>query len=169
MAQYECSEHMENFLRELPKCEHHVHLEGTLEPSLLFKLAKRNNITLPETFPKKVEECNDRYNRFADLQDFLDHYYIGMGVLITENDFYDLAMDYFTKAHSDGCLHSEVFFDPQGHVERNIDIDVVVQGFNRACKDANTKYGTTNKLIMCLLRHLPAENGLQTIHSASKY
>lgn len=169
MAQYECSEHMENFLRELPKCEHHVHLEGTLEPSLLFKLAKRNNITLPETFPKTVEECNDRYNRFADLQDFLDHYYIGMGVLITENDFYDLAMDYFTKAHSDGCLHSEVFFDPQGHVERNIDIDVVVQGFNRACKDANTKYGTTNKLIMCLLRHLPAENGLQTIHSASKY
>ena len=124
---------------------------------------------MPETFPKTVEECNDRYNRFADLQDFLDHYYIGMGVLITENDFYDLAMDYFTKAHSDGCLHSEVFFDPQGHVERNIDIDVVVQGFNRACKDANTKYGTTNKLIMCLLRHLPAENGLQTIHSASKY
>ena len=124
---------------------------------------------MPETFPKTVEECNDRYNRFTDLQDFLDHYYIGMGVLITENDFYDLAMDYFTKAHSDGCLHSEVFFDPQGHVERNIDIDVVVQGFNRACKDANTKYGTTNKLIMCLLRHLPAENGLQTIHSASKY
>ena len=87
MAQFECTEHMENFLRELPKCEHHVHLEGTLEPSLLFKLAQRNNITLPESFPKTVEECNDRYNRFADLQDFLDHYYIGMSVLITEDDF----------------------------------------------------------------------------------
>ncbi|KAG7194076.1 adenine deaminase [Scheffersomyces spartinae] len=160
---------MTEFLRELPKCEHHVHLEGTLEPSLLFQLAKRNNITLPAQFPESPEACIERYNNFADLQDFLDHYYIGMSVLLHENDFYDLAMEYFTKAHSDGCLHSEVFFDPQGHVERGIDIETVVAGFDRACKQANNQFGTTNKLIMCLLRHLPAEAGMQTLHSAKPF
>lgn len=169
MARYECTEHMNNFLKELPKCEHHLHLEGTLEPSLLFKLAKRNGITLPESFPPTVEACNERYNRFTDLQDFLDHYYIGMSVLIKEDDFYDLAMEYFTRAKADGCLHSEVFFDPQGHVERGISIDTVVAGFDRACKDANKNLGTTNKLIMCLLRHLPASSGMETITSASKH
>jgi len=169
MSVYECSEHMDNFLRELPKCEHHVHLEGTLEPSLLFNLAKRNNISLPDHFPPTIEDCAVRYNNFSDLQDFLDHYYIGMSVLIQENDFFDLAMEYFTKAHADGCLHSEVFFDPQGHVERGISIDTVVQGFDRACKRANELFGTTNKLIMCLLRHLPAESGLKTIQDAHKY
>ncbi|CAH2350139.1 adenine deaminase [[Candida] railenensis] len=169
MANYECSEKFTSFLQELPKCEHHVHLEGTLEPALLFQLAKRNNITLPSHFPPTPEACNERYNNFADLQDFLDHYYIGMGVLIKEDDFYDLAMEYFKKASSDGCLHSEVFFDPQGHVERGISIDTVVKGFDRACKDATSKFGTTNKLIMCLLRHLPSAAGLETIKSASPY
>lgn len=169
MAKYECNQHMTQFLRELPKCEHHVHLEGTLEPELLFQLAKRNNITLPETFPPSVEACHERYARFADLQDFLDHYYVGMSVLITAEDFYDLAMTYFEKAYTDGCLHSEVFFDPQAHVERGVSIDTVVEGFNRACVDANSKFGTTNKLIMCILRHLPSAHGLETIKSASKY
>lgn len=169
MAQFECTGHIKNFLTELPKCEHHLHLEGTLEPSLLFDLAKRNNITLPDHFPPTVEACNERYANFADLQDFLDHYYIGMSVLIKEDDFFDLAMEYFTRAHQDGCLHSEVFFDPQGHVERGINVDVVVQGFDRACKEANAKFGTTNKLIMCLLRHLPAAAGIETIESTSKY
>lgn len=169
MAQYECTSHIKSFLTELPKCEHHLHLEGTLEPSLLFDLAARNGITLPSHFPPTIEACNERYANFADLQDFLDHYYIGMSVLIREQDFFDLAMEYFARAHKDGCLHSEVFFDPQGHVERGIDVDVVVKGFDRACKEANKKFGTTNKLIMCLLRHLPAEAGMDTIHSASKY
>lgn len=169
MAQFSCCDDTKAFLQELPKCEHHLHLEGTLEPSLLFTLAKRNNITLPEIFPPTVEACNERYANFADLQDFLDHYYIGMSVLIQEQDFYDLAMEYFTRAHADGCAHSEVFFDPQGHVERGISVDVVVQGFDRACKDANAKYGTTNKLIMCLLRHLPSASGLETIESTHKY
>ncbi|SGZ56009.1 CIC11C00000003155 [Sungouiella intermedia] len=169
MAQYECTHHVKNFLTELPKCEHHLHLEGTLEPSLLFDLAARNSIKLPDHFPSSVEACNERYANFADLQDFLDHYYIGMSVLINEQDFYDLAMEYFAKAHSDGCLHSEVFFDPQGHVERGIDVDVVVRGFDRACKAANDKFGTTNKLIMCLLRHLPAASGIDMIESTSQY
>lgn len=169
MAKFECCEQQTAFLKELPKCEHHVHLEGTLEPSLLFQLAKRNNITLPASFPPTPEACVERYNNFADLQDFLDHYYIGMGVLIKEEDFYDLAMEYFRKASEDGCLHSEAFFDPQGHVERGISIDTVVQGFDRACKEATKQFGTTNKLIMCLLRHLPASSGLETIESAHKY
>ncbi|KAM9909698.1 hypothetical protein OXX69_005197 [Metschnikowia pulcherrima] len=169
MTRHECTSEIKQFLNELPKCEHHLHLEGTLEPALLFNLAKRNNIVLPEMFPPTVEACNERYANFADLQDFLDHYYIGMSVLIQEEDFYDLAMAYFTRAHQDGCLHSEVFFDPQGHVERGISIDVVVQGFDRACKEATKKFGTSNKLIMCLLRHLPAAAGLETIESASKY
>lgn len=169
MAQFECDHHVKSFLTELPKCEHHLHLEGTLEPALLFELAARNSISLPTHFPPSVEACNERYANFADLQDFLDHYYIGMSVLIQEQDFFDLAMEYFTKAHADGCLHSEVFFDPQGHVERGIDVDVVVKGFDRACKEANAKFGTTNKLIMCLLRHLPAASGLETIESTAKF
>lgn len=169
MAKYECNHDMKNFLQELPKCEHHLHLEGTLEPNLLFKLAERNSITLPASFPPTIEACNERYSNFSDLQDFLDHYYIGMSVLITTDDFYDLAMAYFTKASQDGCLHSEVFFDPQGHVERGIAIETVVDGFNKACIDAKSKFGTSNKLIMCLLRHLPSASGLETIKSTEKY
>lgn len=140
-----------------------------MEPTLLFQLAARNGISLPEWFPKSVDACATRYSNFADLQDFLDHYYVGMGVLITENDYYDLAMEYFTKAKNDGCLHSEVFFDPQGHVERGVAMDTVVAGFDRACKDATAKFGTSNKLIMCLLRHLPPQSGLETIEAASKH
>lgn len=166
---YDCPHHIKSFLTELPKCEHHLHLEGTLEPSLLFELAQRNSITLPDHFPPTVEACNERYANFADLDDFLNHYYIGMSVLTKEQDFYDLAMAYFARAHADGCLHSEVFFDPQGHVERGVDVDVVVKGFDKACKEANTKYGTTNKLIMCLLRHLPSSSGIDTIEATAKY
>lgn len=166
---FQCCPQFQSFLKELPKCEHHLHLEGTLEPALLFSLAERNNITLPSHFPPTVEACNERYSNFADLQDFLDHYYIGMSVLITEQDFYELAMEYFEKAARDGCLHSEVFFDPQGHVERGIHVDTVVNGFNRACEDANKEFGTTNKLIMCLLRHLPGSSGLETIDSVTHH
>lgn len=169
LAEHECNPCMHNFLKELPKCEHHLHLEGTLEPDLLFKMAKRNNIELPSTFPSTIEQCKEKYNDFSDLQDFLNHYYVGMSVLMTETDFYDLAMAYFAKAKTDGCLHSEVFFDPQGHIERGISLDVVVSGFNRACQDATSTFGTTNKLIMCLLRHLPCEDGIKVIELAGKY
>lgn len=163
------SSHIHGFLRDLPKCEHHLHIEGTLEPLLLFELAKRNKIDLPSSFPPTVEACNERYNNFADLQDFLDHYYVGMSVLVTEDDFHDLAYEYLSRAKNDGCLHSEIFFDPQGHVERGISIDTVVSGLHRACQDAETNLGTSSKLTMCLLRHLPAASGLETIDSAHKY
>lgn len=157
------------FLKELPKCEHHVHLEGTLSPELLFKLAARNNITLPESFPKTPEACEIRYNNFADLQDFLDHYYIGMSVLITEQDFHDLAWAYFLKAKADGVFHAETFFDPQGHVERGISIETVVRGLHSAGERATKELGISTKLIMCLLRHLPSADGLKTINDADEF
>lgn len=144
-------------------------MEGTLSPDLLFELAERNKIELPAHFPTSVELCNDRYDNFADLQDFLDHYYIGMSVLITEKDFEDLAWAYFVKAKKDGLHHAETFFDPQGHVERGISIDTVVNGFNKAGVRAEKELGLTTKLIMCLLRHLPAADGLKTIADAGKF
>jgi adenosine deaminase len=162
-------EHKRKFLHELPKCEHHVHLEGTLQPDLLFELAQRNNIKLPDHFPSSIELCSDRYDNFSDLQDFLDHYYIGMSVLINEKDFEDLAWAYFVKAKSDGLHHAETFFDPQGHVERGITIDTVVNGFNKASLRAEKELGISTKLIMCLLRHLPVEDGLKTIDDSKKY
>ena len=163
------SEHKRNFLHELPKCEHHVHLEGTLSPELLFQLSERNGIELPESFPKNVELCNERYNNFADLQDFLDHYYVGMSVLINEQDFEDLAFAYFVKAKNDGLHHTEAFFDPQGHVERGIPIETVVNGLNKACQRAQSELNISTKLIMCLLRHLPSHDGIKTIESAKPF
>lgn len=160
---------MRNFLRELPKCEHHVHLEGTLEPDLLFPLVERNKITLPEEFPKTVEELEERYNRFTDLQDFLNFYYIGMNALISEEDFFDLAWAYFQKAKRDGLHHAETFFDPQGHVERGVSLETVVKGFKRASDKAEKELNISTKLIMCLLRHLPAKSGLETIESARPF
>ncbi|CDK28482.1 unnamed protein product [Kuraishia capsulata CBS 1993] len=169
MSKYECNHHMTGFLKELPKCEHHVHLEGTLGPDLLFPLAARNNVQLPSHFPKDVESLNKRYSEFTDLQDFLNFYYIGMSVLIQEQDFFDLAWAYFTKAHADGLHHAETFFDPQGHVERGVSIDVVVRGFERAAQQAEKELGISTRLIMCLLRHLPPKDGLATIESARPY
>ena len=151
------------FLQELPKCEHHLHLEGTLEPDLLFPLAKRNDIILPEGFPKSVEELNEKYKKFRDLQDFLDYYYIGTNVLISEQDFFDLAWAYFKKVHKQGLVHAEVFYDPQSHTSRGISIETVTKGFQRACDKAFSEFGITSKLIMCLLRHIEPEECLKTI------
>lgn len=161
---------MDAFLSELPKCEHHVHIEGTLEPELLFPLAARNNITLPASFPQTPEELAERYAQFKDLQEFLDYYYVAMSVLIHEQDFYDLAMAYYTKAAADAVHHTETFFDPQAHVDRGVPLEVVVAGLNRARNDALQKFPTMLlKLIMCLLRHLPAPQCTATVHAAAKY
>lgn len=167
---HECSQTMRSFLKALPKCEHHVHLEGTLEPELLFSLAKRNNITLPDHFPKSKAELTERYNNFSDLQDFLNFYYIGTSVLLSEDDFFDLAWCYFERvAKNDGLAHTEAFFDPQSHTERGIDISVVINGFKRACAKAEKELGISTKLIMCLLRHLPNQHGLETIDQAKEF
>lgn len=166
MTDHKCSETMRSFLHELPKCEHHVHLEGTLEPDLLYPLAQRNGIKLPEQFPKTVAELEVRYTRFKDLQDFLDFYYIGCEVLVQEEDFFDLAWAYFKRAHAQGLRHAEVFFDPQSHTPRGITLETVVRGFQRACQKAETELQVTSKLIMCLLRHLPVEQCMATVESS---
>lgn len=159
----------EDFLKELPKCEQHLHLEGTLEPDLLFPLAKRNGITLPEEFPKTVEELNEKYKSFEDLQDFLNYYYIGTNVLITEEDFFDLAWAYFTKVSKQGLVHAEVFYDPQSHTQRGISLATVTSGFKRACEKAEKELGITSKLIMCLLRHIEPEKCMDTIDEAKEF
>ncbi|SCU80117.1 LAMI_0B00870g1_1 [Lachancea mirantina] len=169
MSDYTCSQTMRDFLRELPKCEHHVHLEGTLEPDLLFPLAKRNNVSLPADFPSSAEALHERYNRFADLADFLHFYYIGTNVLLLEQDFFDLAWAYFQRAAAQGLRHAEMFFDPQSHTTRGVALDAVVGGFRRACERAETELGVTSKLIMCLLRHLPVPECLATVQSAQPF
>lgn len=137
--------------------------QGSLEPDLLFELAKRNNISLPsvETDPsfESVGTLLARYRRFTSLDDFLHYYFIGMSVLITPEDFESLAYAYFKHAHADGVVHAEVFFDPQAHTERGIAYSTVIDGFSRAKERALKDFGITSELIVCILRHLPPAHG----------
>jgi adenosine deaminase len=137
-----------------------MHLEGSLSPEVLFTLAKRNNITLPQDDDafQSPEALLARYNRFTSLDDFLHYYYIGMSVLISDSDFEDLAMDYFRHAAADGVAHAEVFFDPQAHIERGITYNTVLAGFSAARARAQKEFGITSELICCFLRHLPVPN-----------
>ncbi|PBP18217.1 adenosine deaminase [Diplocarpon rosae] len=157
-------------LHDLPKCEHHLHIEGSLSPSLLFRLAAANKISLPsnDTDPSfaSPEILEDRYTRFASLNDFLHYYFIGMSALITEADFESLAYEYFTRANSDGVHHAEIFFDPQAHTSRGISYETVVAGLGRAQRRAEEDFGLTSKLILCFLRHLPASDAQDTYQAA---
>ncbi len=146
----------------LPKSELHIHIEGTLEPEMMFALARRNNITLP--YPT-VEALRAAY-KFSKLQDFLDLYYQGMSVLLTEQDFYDLTTAYLDKVASQGLRHVEMFFDPQGHLSRGIAFATVIDGIERAINDARTKHGITGHLIMCFLRHLDEADAEKTLDLA---
>ncbi len=157
--------HMENFIQSLPKIELHLHIEGSLEPELMFALAQRNKIDIPF---KSVEEVREAYN-FSNLQDFLDIYYQGMNVLQTEQDFYDLTMAYLERIAAQNVVHTEIFFDPQGHTERGIAFDTVISGITRALKDGETQYGITSYLIMCFLRHLSQDDALKTLEEAMPY
>lgn len=156
-----CHDPLHQFLVELPKCEHHLHLEGSLEPSLLFQLAKDNGIDLPPSTSDhaftSVETLLERYNHFTSLDDFLHYYFIGMSVLVKETDFEALAWEYFLRAKKDGVVHAEVFFDPQAHIERGVSYHTVVEGFTRACTRAENGLGITTELIVCFLRHLPVQ------------
>ena len=134
----------------LPKAELHLHLEGSLEPELMFDLAQRNGIAIPYA---SVEEIRAAYE-FSNLQDFLDIYYVGMNVLQTVEDFYDLTRAYLQRVHADNVRHVEVFFDPQGHTDRGIAFKTVIDGITRALDDAEAEWGMTHKLILCFLRHL---------------
>jgi len=154
-----------NFIKYLPKAELHLHLEGSLEPELMFKLASRNNITIPFT---TVAEIYEAYN-FNNLQEFLDIYYAGMSVLCTEQDFYDLTMAYLKKSKAENIRHVEVFFDPQGHTSRGIPFSVVIKGIARALYDGLEELAISSKLIMSFLRHLSEEEAFSTLELAKPY
>src|SRR6478672_12576495 len=153
---------MDTLIKQLPKCELHIHIEGSLEPELMFALARRNGISL--SYPS-VDALRDAY-RFGNLQDFLNLYYQGMSVLITEQDFYDLAWAYLERAHADNVRHVEMFFDPQGHTSRGIPFATVIEGLHRAIVDAGRKLGVQASLIMCFLRHLDEADAQKTLDSA---
>src|SRR6516225_311726 len=149
-------------IARLPKCELHIHVEGSLEPELMLALARRNGISLPYA---SVDAVRQAY-RFGNLQDFLDLYYRGMSVLITEQDFYDLAWAYLARAHADNVRHVEMFFDPQGHTGRGIAFATVIEGLSRAVADAGRKLGVAASLIMCFLRHLDEADAQRTLDLA---
>jgi len=153
---------IDTLIKRLPKCELHIHIEGSLEPELMFALARRNNIRLPY---ESVEAVRRAY-QFGNLQDFLDIYYQGMSVLITEQDFYDLAWAYLQRARADNVRHVEMFFDPQGHTVRGIAFATVIDGLSRAIADARRDLGVEASLIMCFLRHLDEADAEKTLDSA---
>lgn len=163
-----CKSDMKEFLQELPKCEHHLHIEGSLSPSLLFQLASANNIEIPSEDPSFASSASleSRYERFTSLDDFLHYYFIGMSVLLKSSDFESLAYEYFTRAHNDGVQHAEIFFDPQAHTSRGITYDTVVSGLVAAQLRAEKDFGLTSKLILCFLRHLSADEAHVTYKEA---
>ncbi|WP_188237876.1 adenosine deaminase [Sphingopyxis sp. LK2115] len=150
------------FIAGLPKAELHLHIEGSLEPELMFELARRNGVAIPFA---NVGEVRAAY-AFSNLQDFLDIYYQGMGVLQTEQDFYDLTAAYCTRANADTVRHVEIFFDPQGHTARGVAFETVITGITRALDDAKARYGMTSKLILCFLRHLSEAEAEATLDEA---
>ena len=153
---------MKSFITGLPKAELHLHIEGTFEPELMFELAERNQITLPY---ESVEALHKAYN-FSQLQDFLDIYYQGMNVLRTEQDFYDLTWAYLEKVNAQAVRHVEIFFDPQGHVDRGISFETALNGIHSALAEGNNKFGISSGIIMCFLRHLDEEDAFKTLESA---
>lgn len=151
--------------RAIPKAELHLHIEGSLEPELIFALAQRNGVALPYA---SVEALRAAY-AFTDLQSFLDIYYAGASVLLQEADFYDMAWAYFERAHADHVIHVELFFDPQTHTARGVPMVSVIQGLSRACADAKEKLGISAALILCFLRHLSEEDAFTTLDAALPY
>ena len=152
----------ERLIQRLPKVELHLHIEGTLEPEMMFSLAAKHGAKLPYA---SVEAVRAAYN-FHDLQSFLDLYYAGCDVLRDRRDFYALAMAYFTRAHADNVVHAELFFDPQTHTVRGVPMEVVIAGLRDAMDDAHRRYGITSELILCFLRHLSEEDAFATLDAA---
>ena len=157
--------HLLALLRAAPKAELHIHIEGSLEPELIFELARRNGIALPYA---SVEALRAAY-AFTDLQSFLDVYYAGASVLVTEDDFDAMAWAYFERAARDNVVHTEIFFDPQTHTARGIDMGVVIRGLDRAARRAEAELGLSVRLILCFLRHLSEDDALATLEAALPY
>ena len=156
------AERLPDLLCAMPKTELHMHIEGSLEPELIFALAKRNDVRL--RYPS-VEALRAAY-AFSDLQSFLDIYYAGASVLQQPQDFYDMTWAYFLRAKADNVVHAEIFFDPQTHTERKVPMRTVITGLHRACVDAQTKLGISSSLILCFLRHLSEDEAFETFEEA---
>ncbi|MFV8410678.1 adenosine deaminase [Vibrio owensii] len=156
---------MNAFIQGLPKVELHLHIEGSLEPELLFELAQRNNIDIPYESPQALRKAYE----FEDLQSFLDIYYQGANALRTEQDFYDLTWAYLERCKTDNVIHTEIFFDPQTHTDRGIEFETVINGIHRAMQDGNEKLGITSQIIACFLRHLSEESAIETLQSIVKH
>jgi adenosine deaminase len=156
---------LDAFIAGLPKAELHMHIEGSLEPELMFALAERNGVEIPFD---SVEAVRAAYS-FSNLQDFLDIYYQGANVLRTEQDFEDLATAYFDRIAADGCVHAEIFFDPQTHTDRGISFDTVMTGLLAGMKQAEARHGISSKLILCFLRHLDEEAAFATLEQAKPW
>jgi adenosine deaminase len=156
---------IEKFISTIPKAELHVHIEGTFEPELMFRIAQRNNIKIKYN---SIDELRRAYD-FNNLQEFLDIYYAGAGVLIREQDFYDMTWAYMKKLHSQNVCHAEIFFDPQTHTDRTIQFSTVITGIHSALKRAEKEFGLSTKLILCFLRHLDEEQALQTLEQALEF
>ncbi|MDP3673176.1 MAG: adenosine deaminase [Telluria sp.] len=152
------NDHLRKIVQQMPKAELHIHIEGSLEPELIFALAQRNNVSLAYG---SVDELRRAY-AFEDLQSFLDIYYAGASVLLTEQDFYDMTAAYLVRAHADNVRHAEIFFDPQTHTARGVPFATVVGGIYRACQEGPI----SASLIMCFLRHLPEEEAIATLEEA---
>jgi adenosine deaminase len=153
------------FITGLPKAELHLHIEGSLEPEQMFQFARRNRIDIPFA---SVEDLRAAYS-FSRLQDFLDIYYQGADVLRTEEDFHDLALAYFTRAHADGVVHAEIFFDPQTHTDRGLPFGVAAEGLLAGMKAAEAQFGMSSSLILCFLRHLDESAAFATLNASEPW
>jgi len=153
---------VKSFVERLPKAELHLHIEGTLEPELMFDLAARNQVSLPYRSPDEVR----RAYQFSDLQSFLDIYYQGTRVLLRDRDFYDLTWAYLQKASQQNVRHTEIFFDPQAHTERDVPISAIIEGVHQALRDGEERFGISSKLILSFLRHLSGEDAMRTLEAA---
>ena len=153
------------FINQSPKTELHLHIEGSLEPELMFKLSKRNKIEIPF---KSVEEIRSAYN-FTNLDSFLKIYYEGSNVLINEEDFFDLTWEYILRCKQDNIVHTEIFFDPQSHLPRGVSFDVVINGIHKALKKAKDEFNISSKIIMCFLRHLDEESCFDVLNQACNH
>ena len=156
------ADRLPGLLRAMPKAELHIHIEGSLEPELIFALAQRNGLALPHA---SVQELRSAY-AFTNLQSFLDIYYAGASVLLHEQDFYDMARAYLNRAVADNVVHTEIFFDPQTHTARGVAMETVINGLYRACRDAQIEQGISASLILSFLRHLSEEDAIATLEAA---
>ena len=156
------AERLPELLRRMPKAELHIHIEGSLEPELIFEMAQRNGVSIPYA---SVDDLRRAY-AFTNLQSFLDIYYAGASVLITERDFHDMAWAYLQKARADNVVHAEIFFDPQTHTARGVAMETVINGLHKACARAQVELGLSASLILCFLRHLSEAEAFETLEQA---